>query len=70
MLLLPVFVCVVFWGGDVMLHDIVDFLFTAGLSLYQSMNIDFGDVTINLWWWILGFSVLLLGCDIVGRILR
>lgn len=70
MLLSQVFVYAGFWGGDFMLHDIIDMLFGYGLALYQGCNIDFGDVTINLWWWVFGFAVLLLGCEIVGRILH
>lgn len=52
------------------LSDIISMLFDTGVQIFQSVDITFDDYTINLWWWILGFAVLLLVADIVGRILQ
>lgn len=53
-----------------MLERIISMLMHYGVVIYQSCNITFDDYTINFWVWVIGFAVLILGCEIVGRILR
>ena len=52
------------------LEDIVKLIFNTGVSIYQSANITFGDYTINLFIWIVGFAAIILVAEIIGRILQ
>ncbi len=52
------------------MEKIVRLLFDTGINLYKSFEIDFGDVTFNAWWFVLGIAVLVCVAEIVGKILQ
>lgn len=60
-----------FWVGDNMeLGTIAKSLFEWGISVFNMLNVSFGDVTINGWLLLIGGAVVILVADFLGRIFQ
>lgn len=53
-----------------MFTDLLEFIFTTPVELLQSLNIPFGDITINVWKLAIGAGALFLISYVVRRILE
>lgn len=49
--------------------EVGKFIIDTAVNIYKSLNFNFGEFTLNGWWFILGFAITCVICWLVGRIL-
>lgn len=45
-------------------------LFDTAINIYKSLEFNFGDLTINGWWFLIGIAIVFIVIWLVGRILE